>query len=53
MILYGHIIYRYIYISSVYSPLSDRVGFPLHNTPTLGILIKSTGSRVFTTGCPS
>ena len=45
-------------ISSVYSPFSDRVVFPLHNIPSSGVLMKSIGamksswSRVFTTGFP-
>ena len=29
------------YISSVYSPFSDRVGFPPHNAPFPGVLMKS------------
>ena len=33
-----------IYISSVYSPFSDRVGLPLHNTPFPGVLMKSIGA---------
>ena len=34
-----------MYISSVYSLLSDRVGLPLHNIPSLGVLKKSTGAE--------
>ena len=34
-------IYIYIYISSVYSPFSDRVGNPPHNIPFPGVLMKS------------
>ena len=30
--------------SSVYSPFSDRVGVPPHNTPFPGVLIKSIGA---------
>ena len=32
-----------VYISSVYSPFSDRVGLPLHNNPSSGVLMKSIG----------
>ena len=35
-----------IYISSVYSMFSDRVGLPLHNIPSSGVLMKSTGAEV-------
>ena len=35
----------YIYISSVYSPFSDRVGLPLHNIPSSGVLFKSIGAE--------
>ena len=38
--------------SSVYSPFSDRVGLPPHNTPPPGVLMKSIVA-FFTTGCPS
>ena len=38
---------------SVYSPFSDRVGLPLHNTPFPGVLMKSIGAAFFTTECPS
>ena len=37
----------YIYISSVYSQFSDRVGLPPHNTPFPGVLKKSIGAVVF------
>ena len=30
-----------LYISLVYSPFSDRVGLPPHNTPFPGVLMKS------------
>ena len=40
-------------ILSVYSPFSDRVGLPLHNTPFPGVLMKSIGVGFFPTGCPS
>ena len=30
--------------SSVYSPFSDRVGLPHHNTPFPGVLMKSIGA---------
>ena len=30
--------------SSVYSPFSDRVGLPPHNTPFPRVLMKSTGT---------
>ena len=30
--------------SSVYSPFSDRVGLPPHNTPFPGVLMKSIGA---------
>ena len=36
--------YVNIYISSVYSPCSDRVGLPLHNIPSSGVLMKSIGA---------
>ena len=36
-----------IYIISVYSPFSDRVGLPLHNTPFPGVLMKSIGTAFF------
>ena len=39
--------------SSVYSPFSDRVGLPPHNTPFPEVIIKSIGAACFTTGCPS
>ena len=39
--------------SSVYSPFSDRVRLPPHNTPFPGLLIKSNGAAFFTTRCPS
>ena len=39
--------YIYIYILSVYSPFSDRVGLPLHNTPFPGVLMKSIGAAFF------
>ena len=32
------------YSSSVYSPFSDRVGLPPHNTPPPGVLMKSNGA---------
>ena len=32
------------YILSVYSPFSDRIGLPIHNTPFPGVLIKSIGT---------
>ena len=32
------------YILSVYSPFSDRVGLPPHNTPFTGVLMKSIGA---------
>ena len=37
--------YFLIYISSVYSPFSDRVGLPLHNIPSSGVLMKSIGAE--------
>ena len=39
--------YPYIYILSVCSPFSDRVGLPLHNTPFPGVLMKSIGAAFF------
>ena len=33
------------YISSVYSPFSDRVGLPLRNNPSSGVLMKSIGTE--------
>ena len=33
--------------SSVYSPFSDRVGLPPHNTPFPGVLIKSIGAAFY------
>ena len=41
------------YISLLYSPFSDRVGLPLHNIPSSGVLMKSIGADFFTTECPS
>ena len=35
------------YILSFYSPFSDRVGLPLHNTPFPGVLMKSIGAVFF------
>ena len=32
-----------LYTSSGYSPFSDRVGLPLHNIPSSGVLMKSIG----------
>ena len=34
----------YISSSSVYSPFSDRLGLPPHNTPFPGVLMKSFGA---------
>ena len=34
-----------IYILSVYSPFSDRVGLCLHNNPSSGELMKSIGAE--------
>ena len=34
----------FVILLSVYSPFSDRVGLPLHNTPFSGALIKSIGA---------
>ena len=42
-----NLVMHYIYISSVYSLFSDRVGFPPHNTPFPGVLIKSIGAAFF------
>ena len=36
--------------SSVYSPFSYRVGFPPHNAPFPGVLMKSIGAAFVTTG---
>ena len=36
-----------VYILSVYSPFSDRVGFSLHNIPFPGVLMKSIGAAFF------
>ena len=33
------------YISSYYSPFSDRDGLPLHNIPSSGVLMKSIGAE--------
>ena len=33
--------------------LSDRVGLPLHNIPSPGVLMKSIGAVFFTTRCTS
>ena len=33
-----------LYILSVYSPFSDRVGLPPHNAPFPGVLMKSIGA---------
>ena len=40
-------LYIYIYILSVYSPFSDRVGLPLPNTPFAGVLMKSIVAAFF------
>ena len=37
----------YIYILSVHSPFSDRVGLPIHNTPFPGVLMKNIGAAFF------
>ena len=37
--------YIALYISSVYSPFSDRVVLPLHNNPSSGVLMKSIGAE--------
>ena len=42
-----HIYFGTIYTSSVYSPFSDRVGRPLHNIPSSGVLMKSIGAELF------
>ena len=39
-----------IYILSVYSPFSDRVGLPPHNAPFPGVLMEQ---RFLNDGCPS
>ena len=44
MALYVAIVF-WLYISSVYSSFSDRVGLPLHNIPSLGVLMKSIGAE--------
>ena len=49
MILLRNIDYIFDYILAVYSPFSDRVGLPLHNTPFPGVLMKSIGAA-FSTG---
>ena len=41
------VVYIYIYILSVYSPFSTRVGLPLHNTPFPWVLMKSIGAAFF------
>ena len=38
--------YIYIYIS-VYSSFSDRVGLPLHNIPSSGVLMKNIGAEFY------
>ena len=44
----AHLIWLYIsYISSDYSPFSNRVGLPLHNIPSSGGLMKSIGAEFF------
>ena len=35
-----------VYISSVYSPFSDRVGLPVYNIPSTGVLMKSIGAEI-------
>ena len=35
------------YISLVYCPFSDRVGLPLYNIPSSGVLMKSIGAEFF------
>ena len=39
--------YNYVIILSVYSPFSDKVGLPLHNTPFPGVLMMSIGAAFF------
>ena len=36
-----------IYILSLYSPFSDRVGLPFHNMPSSEVLMKSIGAEFF------
>ena len=36
-----------IYILSVYSTFSDRVGLPPHNAPFPGVLMKSIGAAFY------
>ena len=43
--------HNYIYILSVYSLFSDKVGLPLHNTPFPGVLMKSIGAVFFDRIC--
>ena len=43
----GVVVSACIYILSVYSPFSDRVGLPLHNTHFPGVLMKSIGATFF------
>ena len=42
-----------LYIVLVYSPFSDRVRLPLHNTPLSRGVNEEYWSSVFSTGCPS
>ena len=45
--VYASCVRSSIYILSVYSSFSDRVGLPLHNTPFPGVLMKSIGATFF------
>ena len=42
---YTEIVNSGFLLSSVYTPFSDRVGLPLHNIPSSGVLMKSIGAE--------
>ena len=44
--LENNVLYIYIYISLVYSLYSDRVGLPVHNISSPGVLMKSIGAEL-------
>ena len=38
---------KLVNVSSVYSPFSDRVGLPIHNNTSSGVLLKSIRAEFF------
>ena len=39
-------------VASVYSPFSDMVGFPLHNIPSVRVLMRSIGAEFLRPDAP-